>query len=73
MPRLLIDEGGFRVVHDVVSGDDVFTLERREGENAMGEPHWVRVESKSTKLVSMLYQCIIKLALEREATNAADE
>jgi len=60
MPILLVSEEGFRIVHDVVSGQDVFTLERRNGTDAMGEPHWDRVETRSTKLLDLLYKFIIK-------------
>jgi len=61
MPRLIVDEDGFRIVHDVIGGEDVFTLEKRQGHNAMGDPHWERVETKSTKLVQMLYNYIVKI------------
>lgn len=61
MPTLLVAEEGFRIVHDIVSGQDIFTLERRNGEDAMGEPHWDRVTTTSTKLLDLLYKYIIKV------------
>jgi hypothetical protein len=61
VPTLLVDEQGFRIVHDVVSEQDVFTLEKRVGHNAMGEPHWEKVETRSTKMVEMLYRYILKI------------
>lgn len=61
MPTLLVDEPGFRIVHDIVNAQDVFTLEKREGDDAMGEPHWVRVETKSTRMLEMLYRYIVRL------------
>jgi len=64
MPTLLVSEEGFRIVHDVISNQDVFTLEKRNGSDAMGEPHWERVETRSTKLVEMLYRYILKLKTE---------
>lgn len=60
MPTLLVDEAGFRIVHDVVNDQDVFTLEKREGNDAMGAPHWTRVETKSTRMLEMLYRFILK-------------
>ena len=64
MPTLLVDEEGFRIVHDVVSGQDVFHLERRKGDDAMGAPHWEPVETRSTKLLELLYKYIIKVHTE---------
>jgi hypothetical protein len=64
MPTLIVDEPGFRIVHNVVSGQDVFTLEKRVGFDAMGEPHWEKVETKSTHMVTMLYSYILKLRTE---------
>jgi hypothetical protein len=61
MPTLLVDEAGFRIVHDVVSEQDVFTLEKRAGNDAMGQPHWERVETKSTRMLEMLYRYIVQL------------
>lgn len=61
MPSLLVDESGFRIVHDVVSEQDVFTLEKRMGNDAMGLPHWERVETKSTKMLELLYRYILKI------------
>jgi hypothetical protein len=60
MPTLLVDEEGFRVVHDVVSGEDVFTLEQRDGDDAMGQPHWRRIDTKNARIISLLYKYIIK-------------
>ena len=60
MPTLLVDEEGFRIVHDVVDGQDVFKMERRKGNDAMGLPHWEPVETKSTKLLDLLYKYIIQ-------------
>jgi hypothetical protein len=68
VPTLIVDEDGFRIVHDVISGQDVFTLEKRQGENAMGDPHWERVETKSTKIVKMLYDYIVKITPIEEQT-----
>jgi len=61
MPTLLVDEMGFRIVHDVVSEQDVFTLEQREGNDAMGQPHWRKVETKSTTMLKLLYHYIVKI------------
>jgi hypothetical protein len=61
MPTLLVNEDGFRIVHDVVSEQDVFTLEQRDGNDAMGQPHWRRVETKSTRMLQLLYAYILKL------------
>ena len=64
MPTLLVSEEGFRIVHDVVCEQDVFTLEKRNGNDAMGEPHWERVETKSTRMLEMLYRYIIRTQTE---------
>lgn len=64
MPKLLIDENGFRIVHDIVSGQDVFTLERRNGCDAMGEPRWEHVKTESTRMVELLYKYILKITLQ---------
>jgi hypothetical protein len=60
MPRLLVDEEGFRIVHDVAGNEDIFVLEQRDGDDAMGLPHWRRIETKSTRMLSLLYKFIIK-------------
>ncbi len=70
MPRLLVDEEGFRIVHDILpGGDDVFTLERRDGDDAMGRPHWERVETKSTRILALLYKYIIKTAMDAKESH----
>jgi len=66
MPTLLVDEMGFRIVHDVVSEQDVFTLEQREGNDAMGQPHWRKVETKSTTMLKLLYHYIVKIKTGQE-------
>jgi hypothetical protein len=63
MPTLIVDEAGFRIVHDVVSEQDVFTLEQRDGNDAMGLPHWRRVETKSTRMLEMLYRYIVQIKM----------
>jgi hypothetical protein len=60
MPKLLVDEEGFRIAHDIVGGEDIFTLEQRDGDDAMGQPHWRRIETKSTRMLSLLYKYILK-------------
>jgi hypothetical protein len=67
VPTLIVDEAGFRIVHDVVSEQDVFTLEQREGNDAMGQPHWRKVETKSTRMLSLLYNYIVKLKTQEIA------
>lgn len=62
MATLLVDEEGFRIVHDIVSGQDIFTLEKRDGNDAMGDPHWTRVTTTSTKTLDLLYKYIIAQA-----------
>jgi len=64
VPTLLVDEMGFRIVHDVVSGQDTFTLEQREGDDAMGQPHWRKIETKSTTMLKLLYQYIVQLKMQ---------
>jgi hypothetical protein len=39
----------------------VFTLEKRAGNDAMGQPHWERVETKSTRMLEMLYRYIVHI------------
>jgi hypothetical protein len=66
VPKLLVDEDGFRIVADVVSGQDIFTLEKREGPDAMGAPIWRKVETSKTHMVTMLYRFIVHLMTQAE-------
>jgi hypothetical protein len=74
MPRLLVDEDDIRLVHSVDEhGRDVFTLERREEDDAMGDPRWSPV-ALSSAIVRSLYRYILKTALEAEdAANKRNE
>lgn len=68
MPRLLIDEADFRVVEDVVSGNDIHTLEVRDGCDALGVERWRAYVIRGNKNLETIFGYLIRVAKQLERT-----
>lgn len=65
MPKLLVDEADFRIVADVVGEADVYTLEVRDGADALGVERW-RTFNTSSKDLRSIFAFLIRVAQKQE-------
>jgi hypothetical protein len=66
MPRLLVNEPDFRIVWDVVSGNDVHILEVPDGADALGVERWRTFQTRGNKNLEAIFGYLVRLARQLE-------
>jgi len=74
MPRCLVEQKHFRIVEDVVDGNEIHCLEVRDGCDALGVERWKTFTTRGSANLQAIFEFMVTMAKEQdkkqEASNA---
>jgi hypothetical protein len=73
VPRCIVDEKDFRIVEDVVEGNEVFTLEVRDGCDALGVERWRTFQTRGIKNLEIIFNYFVRVAKQLDGMRGRTE